>query len=154
MVNEAQAGFRKEYSTVDHMFLLKCIIDISKWKKRKLFCLFVDYKKAFNTVWREGLWWKLIRDNVNGKLLQVIHSMNNNIKSCVMVNQEISDMFMCNFGVQQGENLWPLLFAFYVNDLQKKLIEQNCTDLDFDNNILNTYLCSLVLMYADNSVAV
>ncbi len=69
MINETQVGFRKEYSTLDHMFLLKCIVDLFKRKKRKLFCLFVDYKKAFDNVWREGLWWKLIKDNVNGKLL-------------------------------------------------------------------------------------
>ncbi len=80
------------------MFLLKCIIDLFKWKKRKLFCLFVDYKKAFDMVWREGLWWKLVRDNVSGKLLKVIHSMYNNIMSCVMVNQEMSDTFMCYVG--------------------------------------------------------
>ncbi len=98
LINETQAGFRKEYSTLDHMFLLKCIIDLFKWKKRKLFCLFVDYKKTFDTVWREGLWWKLIRNNVNGKLLKVIHSMYNNIKSSVMVNQEVSNTFICNMG--------------------------------------------------------
>ncbi len=74
-INETQAGFRQEYSTLDHMFLLKCILDLFKWKKRKPFCLFVDYKKAFDMVQRERLWWKLVRDNVNGKLLKVIHSM-------------------------------------------------------------------------------
>ncbi len=67
-----------------------------------------------------------------------------------MVNQEISDTFMCNMGVRQGENLSPLLFAFYVNDLQEKLIEQNCNYLDFDNDLLNTYLSLLALMYADD----
>ncbi len=152
LLNETQAGFRQEYSTLDHMLLLKCIVDLFKWKKRKLFCLFVDYKKAFDMVWREGLWWKLVRDNVNGKLLKVIHSMYSNIKSCVMVNQEMSDTFMCNVGVRQGENLSPMLFAFYVNDLQEKLIEQNCNYLDFDNDLLNAYLRILVLMYADDTV--
>ncbi len=45
-------------------------------------------------VWREGLWWKLVRDNVNTKLLKVIHSMYNNMTSCVMVNQEMSDVYV------------------------------------------------------------
>ncbi len=134
------------------MFLLKCNVDLFKWNKRKLFCLFVDYTKAFDMVWREGLWWKLVRDNVNGKLLKVIHSMYSNIKSCVMVNQEMSDTFVCNVGVRQGENLSPLLFAFYVNDLQEKLIEHDGNYLDFDNDLLNAYLRILVLMYADDTV--
>ncbi len=118
MINEIQAGFRHEYSTLDHVFLLKCIVDLFKWKERKLFCLFVDYKKVFDRIWRKGSWWKLVRDNVNGNLLKVIHSMYNNIKYCVMVNQEMSDTFMCNMGVRQGGNLSPLLFALYVSDIK------------------------------------
>ncbi len=55
LINETQAGFRHGYSTLDHIFLLKCVIDLFIWKKRKLFCLFVDHKKAFDIVWREGL---------------------------------------------------------------------------------------------------
>ncbi len=132
------------------MLLLRCIIDLFKWERRKLYCLFVDNTKAFDNVWREGLWWKLVKDN--GKLLKVVHSMYNNIKSCVVVNQGMSDTFTCNKGVRQGENLSLLLFAFFVNDLQEKLIEHNCKCLDFDNDLLNGYLRLLVLMYADDTV--
>ncbi len=49
----------------DYLVLIKCIIDVFQWKKRELYCLFVGYKKAFDTVWREGLWWTLVRHNVN-----------------------------------------------------------------------------------------
>ncbi len=54
--------------------------------------------------------------------------------------------------ISYGENLSPLLFAFYVNDLQEKLIEFNCNYLDFDNQFLNVYLKLLVLIYADDTV--
>ena len=44
IINETQAGFRQEYSsTLDHIYLLKCIFDLFKWRNRKLFYLFVDY---------------------------------------------------------------------------------------------------------------
>ena len=56
VLSENQTGFRKGYSTVDHIFLLKSIIDLYRFKKRKLFCCLIDYKKAFDTVWRQGLW--------------------------------------------------------------------------------------------------
>ncbi len=66
LINETQAGFRHGYSTLDHIFLLKCVTDLFNWKKRKLFCLFVDYKKAFDMVWREGLLYKLVKEKVQG----------------------------------------------------------------------------------------
>ena len=51
LINENQTGFRKGYSTVDHIFLLKNFIDIFvKNGNQKLYCAFVDYKKAFDTV--------------------------------------------------------------------------------------------------------
>ncbi len=43
IINKTQTAFREGYSTLDHIYLLKCIIDLFKWRKRKLFCLFVDY---------------------------------------------------------------------------------------------------------------
>ena len=64
----------------------------------------------------------------------------------------MSDEFLCNVGVRQGENLSPLLFAFFVNDIEAKLIEQNCNYLDFSDDVVNMYLNLFVLMYADDTV--
>ena len=47
---EEQAGFRKKYGTTDHIFNLKCIIDLYLFRGKKLFCAFIDYKKAFDSV--------------------------------------------------------------------------------------------------------
>ena len=54
--------------------------------------------------------------------------------------------------VRQRANLSPLLFAIYVNDLQEKLIEHNCNYLNFNDDLVNTYLRLLVVMYADDTV--
>ena len=103
-------------------------------------------------VWRGGLWHKLVKENVNGKIFNVIRNMYRNVKSCVRLNQHISNTFECNVGVRQGENLSPLLVAFYVNDLENYIMEQNCNCLNFDDDYINTYLKLLVLMYADDTI--
>ena len=36
MINENQAGFRQEYSTLDNMFVLKSVTDLFEWKKKKI----------------------------------------------------------------------------------------------------------------------
>ena len=61
-----------------------------------------------------------MKEKVNGEILNVIRNMYGNIRSCVMLNQEISENFVCNMELRQGENLSPLLFAFYVNDIESK----------------------------------
>jgi hypothetical protein len=52
IISENQAGFRKEYSTVDNIFVLHALIDLYFSFGKNLYCTFVDFKKAFDTVWR------------------------------------------------------------------------------------------------------
>ena len=59
VIHETQAGFRKSFSSADNIFILKGLIDLMQAEKKKLFCCFIDFKQAFDTVWRVGLWQKL-----------------------------------------------------------------------------------------------
>ena len=55
-LEENQAGFRAGYSTMDHIFVLHALTEIAKTQKKKLFCSFIVFSKAFDSVWRVGLW--------------------------------------------------------------------------------------------------
>ncbi len=79
-------------------------------------------------------------------------SMYSNVKSCVMLNNEKSDSFISNMGVRQGENLLPQFFTFYINDIESKLLEYNCSLLNFGHDLINSHSKLLVLMYADDTV--
>ena len=118
MADEEQAGFRKGYSTQDHIFVLHSIIALYLRNKKRVYCAFIDYKKAFDMVDRASLWAKLISSEINGKVVKVICNMYNRAKSCIKNGQERSHYFNCNIGVRQGENLSPLLFAIYLNDFE------------------------------------
>ena len=113
LLNENQAGFRKQYSTTDHIFTLHCIIDLLRFQKRKIYCTFIDFSKAFDSVWRIGLWRKLLNAKINGKFFNVIHNLYLNIKSCISLNNEKSAFFDSHCGVRQGENLSPVLFSLF-----------------------------------------
>ena len=103
------------------MFTLHAIIEYYKNKKGRVYCAFVDYSKAFDRIDRASLWVKLLKNGVNGKVLQVIHNMYKNAKSCVKSCDKISDFFSCDMGVRQGENLSPVLFSIYLNDFNESM---------------------------------
>ena len=153
VLNENQAGFRKMYSTTHHIFTLKCLIDLCKFRKRKLFCAYVDYERAFDKINRIALWHKLIQSNISGKLLNVIKSMYANIKSCVSNDGMMSDFFSSGVGVRQGENLSPILIALFVNDLKNFFELNDCRGIDiyFDASI-DMYFKIMMLLYADDTV--
>ena len=154
ILKENQAGFRKDYSTMDHIFVLHALTQLLKFEKKKLFCSFIDFSKAFDSVWRVGLWRKLLREDVNGDFFRVIYNIYNNIKSCVSVNSESSSFFMTNCGVRQGDNLSPILFSMFLNDLEDHMVADNLDGitLDFNTDDLFIYTQLYILLYADDTI--
>ncbi|MEE9190592.1 MAG: reverse transcriptase family protein [Candidatus Neomarinimicrobiota bacterium] len=147
-----QAAFRKNHSITDHIFTMKCLIDQFFNHRKKLYCVFIDFEKAFDTIWRKALWHKLIQQGVSGKILQVIHNIYQNAKSTIELNGENSDYFQSFQGIRQGENLSPILFSMFVNDLEQYLEENQCDSLKFCRNDNTHWFKLFLLLYADDTV--
>ena len=58
---QEQTGFRRGLLTLDHIFVLRCLIDQTRIRRQRLYCCFVDFRKAFDTVPRDRLFsrWRL-----------------------------------------------------------------------------------------------
>ena len=132
----------------------------SQNEKKKLYCAFIDYQKVFDLIDRSCLWAKLLACNIKGKIMKLISNLYQNTKACVKLNNKISQSFICNIGVRQGDNLSPLLFAIYINDFEKYLSEK-FNGLESLNNVYTnvaandeilTLLKLYVLLYADDTI--
>ena len=155
MLGNEQAGFRPKHSTLDHIFALHIISKFYIDHKKQLFCAFVDYSKAFDFINRTHLWQKLLNSKINGKLFDVIKNMYKNAKSQVSYKNNLSNLFPCQVGVRQGENLSPLLFAIYLNDFNEFLSEKYnglSKISDSISNELQIYLKIFCLLYADDTL--
>ena len=123
-----------------------------------MFCAFIDFKCAFDNVWRVGLWKNFLDCNLNGKCFNLIKNMYSYIKSCVSVNGSISEYFSSTVGVRQGGNISPLLFALYLNDLEDFVIGHDVSGVSssssqFYNDIV-IFLKLFLLLYADDTVLI
>jgi hypothetical protein len=112
VMHENQCGFSQGYCTVDNLFTLYSFFELLKRKKKKMYCAFIDFEKAFDKIWREELWYKLLINNINGKMLNVIQNIYKDIKSNIIFNNSKSDYFPCDNGTRQSENLSPYLQYF------------------------------------------
>lgn len=141
-----QIGFTKNARSADHVFILKTLIEkYCHQKNGKLFCCFIDFNKAFDSVIHTGLKLKLIDMNVGTKFYNIICAMYKNSKACVKIGNSLTEDFFIKLGVRQGDNLSPALFKIFINDFPNYL--QACSDaVSLYSEKLNC------LMYADDIV--
>ena len=143
---EAQAGFRAGMSTIDNVFVLSGLASRFINRRKHLYCIFVDFTKAFDYVVRDNLWYKLIKLGVRGNMLDIIKSMYTSIKSRVKHNNQLGESIPCALGVRQGESLSPFLFSMFLNDLEDEYINSGLDGIDVD--LFKIFL----MLYADDIV--
>ena len=76
---------------MDANFALQSLITITLGSKNILYCAFLDYSKAFDTVERKALCLTIYKLGLNNKLVNVVKSMYGPIKSCVKYQGKISE---------------------------------------------------------------
>ena len=77
IIDPCQIGFQAKSRTSDHIFSLKTLINkyVHNTPKGKIYACFVDFKKAYDSVWQEGLFRKLECLNINGSFLDLLKDM-------------------------------------------------------------------------------
>ena len=115
--NEIQGGFRPKRSTTDNLFVLLHIIEKAKINKEKLYLCFVDLRKAFDSVWREGIWKKLRKIRVDNTTIKLLKNLYENTRKKILLENGYTDWIEYNKGVKQGCTLSPILFNIYLKEL-------------------------------------
>lgn len=121
IIGEAQGGFRKNRQTVDHLFVVSGISQLRRIEGKKTWLAFLDLKKAYDSVWREGLWEKLEAYGVKGKFVRMCQGLYSSVSAKVRVGQSMSETFEIGCGLRQGCILSPCLFSLFVMDLAGEL---------------------------------
>ena len=144
--SDAQFGFKSNHSTIDAAFILKYLIDRQLMAKKKLYCAFIDLKKAFDSISRLSMWYKMIKCGIDGKLFNVIQSLYANIKLRVKCFNTLSDLYTGDVGLLQGEIMSPFLFSLFLDDIETHLQEGMNDGINLEQ--LQLY----ILLFADDAV--
>ena len=115
-ISYLQGACKKGLSSVTTSLLLREAICHNVERGNTVYNTFFDAKCAFDTVWIEGLIFKLYKKGVNGKLVRLIYKSFKNCKSYVML-EEPTEWFECKVGIRQGGILSMLLYISFNNDL-------------------------------------
>ena len=83
---DEQAGFRKGRCCADQIFILSEVLAQRRQANQKVAACFIDVRKAYDRVWRDGLWAALWQKGVRGKMWRVLWQYYQNVQSAVMTH--------------------------------------------------------------------
>ena len=146
LLRKEQGGFRKGYRTIDHIFTLLTLVNKHLSKGEKLYACFVDLKKAYDSVWRDGLFYKLQKLGIDKKTTNIIENMYKNTSTSIIYKNQLLPKILVTKGLKQGDNLSPILFNLYINDLPEYISQGKTDPVYLMNQEVNC------LMWADDLI--
>ena len=123
ILSEEQAGFRSGRGTVDHIFALGQLVEKMWERNRDIYCVFIDFKQAFDSVWRNGMVKTLEQWGFEPDIIRAIKNIYDSTTARVNKGNITTDSFPTTGGVIQGCPLAPHLFNLFLEWVMRMALE-------------------------------
>jgi sorting nexin-29 len=114
-VGECQCGFRPNRSTIDQIFMMRQTMERYYEYNTDLHMLFIDFRQAFDSIYRNQLFMALESYGIPEKIIRLIKMTLSDNTSKVLVANNSSKHFNISTGVRQGDALSAALFNVALN---------------------------------------
>lgn len=118
IISENQFGFKKEHSTTHQIGRIKNKINLNKRLRKSTGLILLDIEKAFDTVWHNGLLYKMVAANMPKYICKIVSQFLEDREYAVSVNQSVSPFKSIPAGLPQGSILSPTLYSIYTSDFK------------------------------------
>ena len=122
-----QFGFKEGVGCPEASFTILDSINHMLERGSKVFGCFLDVRKAFDSVWIDGLLFKLSSEfGIKGRMWLVIRNLYTGVKAQVLYSGSLSQKFDILQGTLQGRIPAPFMYKVHINGLLNELIQHSC----------------------------
>ena len=146
-LRETQYGFRSGRGTIDAIFIVRQLFEKAKERNIPLHFHFIDFKAAFDTVWRKALWKMLRSIGISHKIVDIIEYMYDHTECSVQIDGKLTEWFPVTIGVRQGCILSPTLFNIFLEFVMDE-VKSIIGEMKLDDSL------STDIRYADDTTLV
>ena len=128
-----QIGFCKGFRTSHHVLTIKTLMDKYLSEDKKLYFCFVHFRKAYDSIWHEALFKRLLGYGVGKNFVSFFRNMHEKTKLSVCLPRGITEFFSSHVGLKLGCNMSPILFNLFINDINETFDEHFCHPVTVGN---------------------
>jgi len=129
------------------MYILLGAIQHAQFLKLPLYVAYVDFRRAFDSINRNMMFYKLLQRNYDGKIIRILYDMYQKTKSKVCVNGSLSSFLVDTLRVNQGGPNSPDTFKDFLADMGDYL-SAHCSLVNSEQLLL------LHLLWADDLILI
>lgn len=148
LITDNQFGFRKQHSTTH---AINSLVSDTLWEfqnNRVTGACLIDLEKAFDTIWLDGLLYKLYKQNFPRYLIKIICRMIYDRKFIVSDGKMTTNTeFLVPNGLQQGTINSPILFCLYIDSLLQADV------LNADRNNIIAFADDLIIYTSQRKIS-
>lgn len=120
-----QNGFRKNRSAAGHILALRRIVEECKNYKNELVLLFIDFRKAFDSIQRSHMLRILSAYGIPDEVVRAIGYLYKDTTAVVLTPDGFTDSFEVGAGVLQGDTLAPYIFVIIIDYLLRTTLNDD-----------------------------
>uniref|UniRef100_A0A8R1IFU4 Reverse transcriptase domain-containing protein n=1 Tax=Caenorhabditis japonica TaxID=281687 RepID=A0A8R1IFU4_CAEJA len=128
-----QAGFRRSFSTIDHIHSIQCLLEVGREYQQPLTLVFIDFHKAFDSVEPQAIWESLKSQGVQPAYIALLQQCYTNCTTTITPFHKKIEIPITR-GVRQGDPISPNLFSTCLESVFNKMSWQHLRGDEDDEN--------------------